>query len=172
MGPVSLRGGTGLDVVWATPMATKNPPKAPAASSDTAIPQDEQDSASSDAAPAAPAAPPPPVERPFLLVRGRSVGSGKYRGQLKPADLGQMSGDTRSVFWPGNAEQEVVLTPSAFRECQEDPEIVVVRIRDLTAEEAAAHVQGPVAAEEGIDASQLSDEALEAELQRRRARRG
>lgn len=115
-------------------------------------------------APSAPAAEAKPAQR-YLLCRGRSTTRGKYRGIL---ETDATTGESVSLYW-SQQEIEVVLTESAYKECQSDPEIVVVSIREVTAEEAAAHVRGPVVAGELARAEALSTEALEAEIARRKA---
>ena len=73
-----------------------------------------------------------------------------------------------SIFW-NTQEIELALPESAYLECQSDPEIVVVAIREISAEDAAAHVRGPVVAGELAKLESASTEALEAEIARRRA---
>jgi hypothetical protein len=112
-----------------------------------------------------------------FLVRGSAAGivddrpieeqkrspRGRYRGLLEAGDVGKPG---RSVFWT-KSQQDVVLTESALRECQADPMIVVVVLREVSDEEAAKIAAGEVAAAQAEQLGGLSDEALEAELVRR-----
>lgn len=102
----------------------------------------------------------------YFLVRGSGPKRGKYCGVI--AEGKPMEPDTRSVFWT-NVQQDVVLPESAVHECQRDSEITVVVIRELTAEEAAAHHNGPLTAQQDLDLAGVSTDALEAALARRKA---
>ena len=101
----------------------------------------------------------------YFLCQGRSTTRGKYRGLL---EVDAETGDGVSIYW-STQQIEVILTETALRECQADPEIVVVPIREVTAEDAAAHVRGPVVAGELAKLETASTEALEAEIARRKA---
>lgn len=101
----------------------------------------------------------------FFLCRGRSTTRGKYRGVI---ETDPSTGEGVSIFW-NTQEIELALPESAYLECQSDPEIVVVAIREISAEDAAAHVRGPVVAGELAKLESASTEALEAEIARRRA---
>lgn len=100
----------------------------------------------------------------LFLCRGRGPERGKYRGLVQT--MGTLSPEGKSIFW-GKETQEVALPESAVLECENDPEIVIVRVREMSAEEAAEHVQGPVAAQQAVDISMASAEQLQAEMARR-----
>lgn len=102
----------------------------------------------------------------YFLVRGSGPKRGKYCGVI--AEGKPMEPDTRSVFWT-NVQQDVVLPASAVAECQADAEITCIVVRELTAEEAAAHHNGPLTAQQDLDLAAVSTDALEAALARRKA---
>lgn len=102
----------------------------------------------------------------YFLVRGSGPKRGKYCGVI--AEGGPMVPETRSVFWT-NRQQDVVLPESAVHECQADSEITCVVIRELSAEEAAAHHNGPLTAQQDLDLAGVSTDALEAAIARRKA---
>jgi hypothetical protein len=102
----------------------------------------------------------------YFLVRGSGPKRGKYCGVI--AEGKAMEPETRSVYWT-NQQQDVVLPASAVTECQADSEITVVVIRELTAEEAAAHHNGPLTVQQDLDLAGVSTDALEAALARRKA---
>lgn len=105
----------------------------------------------------------PPAER-FFVCQGRGPARGKFRGQIAKSS----DGEGISVFW-GESPLEVVLTQDAIDECRKDPEIVLLVGNEISAEDAAKHVAGPVVARELVDMSLASTEALEAEVARRKA---
>jgi hypothetical protein len=102
----------------------------------------------------------------YFLVRGRGPKRGKFCGVI--AEGKPMEPDTRSVYWTDN-EQEVVLPASAVEECKRDKEITCLVVRELSAEEAAAHHNGPVTAQQDLELAAIPTEALEAALARRKA---
>lgn len=105
----------------------------------------------------------PPAER-FFVCTGRGPARGKFRGQITKSS----DGEGISVFW-NESPLEVVLPQSAIDECRKDPEIVLLVGNEISAEDAAKHVAGPVVARELVDMSLASTEALEAEVARRKA---
>lgn len=115
------------------------------------------------AAASAPSKPAASAER-FFVCTGRGPARGKFRGQIAKSS----DGEGISVYWSENPV-EVVLTQSAIDECRKDPEIVLLVGNEISAEDAAKHVAGPVVARELVDMSLASTEALEAEVARRKA---
>lgn len=111
-----------------------------------------------------------PVGERYYLVHGRAAilrqnATGKYRGLLS---VDPDTGDGVSIYWTKETK-EIALSEATLRECQADPEILVVPIREITKAEADAHVAGPAVAAELAKVEGLSVEALEAEIARRKA---
>jgi len=102
-----------------------------------------------------------PIEEQVKAPRGR------YRGLLEPGTDG---GPGKTVYWT-KKQQELVLPESALKECQQDPEILVVVLREVSPEEAAQIAAGAVQAAESEQLAGVSVEALQAELLRRKGRK-
>lgn len=116
------------------------------------------------------AQPSAPVGERYYLVQGRAAilrqnATGKYRGLLS---VDPDTGDGVSIYWTKETK-EIALSEATLRECQADPEILVVPILEITKAEAEAHVAGPAVAAELAKVESLSVEALEAEIARRKA---
>lgn len=103
------------------------------------------------------------TDEKFVRVRGRSVTGSRYRGVIR-TDGSQ----TTSLRW--TAEEVTRTMPcSVYEECRADKGLVLVLLDEDAPVDAPAEASAPEAP--AVDLSQLSEDAIFAELERRDAAR-
>lgn len=98
----------------------------------------------------------------FFKVRGRSISGVRYRGVIS-----SKGSATTSFRW--STKEEIRIVPeSVYNECKADNGLVIVKLEEVSAEEAQRPQPAPKSAAH-VDLSTLSSEELFAELERRDA---